>query len=91
MNWSIFRRPVGLVRTSPLTELGQKTGIDFSHDIGVLAERIAEHEESPEAERSEISTGTSFSSPAPVVTESDVLQMFSTLKGEPTVGGPDRV
>jgi hypothetical protein len=66
-----------------LTELGQKTGKDFSYSIGLLDESIEEREESkPEAGED---TLVRFGWPinpflSPVGTDDDVRQMFDTLK-----------
>ena len=67
-----------------LSELGKKAGIDFSSDIGRLAERIDElEEERPVLEdRVESPSGTSLPSAIPVVTDDDIRQMFFTLKDE---------
>ena len=73
-----------------LTDLAKGTGINFSYDIGLLSESIAELEEERPAlaEGGDIPSGTSFSVPLSVVvvTDDDVRQMFSTLKDELTEG-----
>ena len=66
-----------------LTELGKKTGRDFSKEIERLSDSIAEGEEEDSTEQSEISNGTSFAPSAIiVVTDDDVRQLFRTLKDE---------
>jgi hypothetical protein len=67
-----------------LSELGEKARADFSFDIGLLSERIAQREEErPTLEKgNNIPSDTHLSATAPVVTDGDVRQMFSTLKNE---------
>jgi hypothetical protein len=67
-----------------LSALGERTGIDFSYDIQLLSEDVAEREE----ERPALTGGDHVPSgplpqvSEPVVTDDDVRQMFSTLKDE---------
>lgn len=65
-----------------LTELGQKTGKDFSYYIGLVTESIEEREESkPEAgEDPPLRLSAVGPSLPPAVTHDDVRQMFDTLK-----------
>jgi Restriction endonuclease len=65
-----------------LTELGKRTGKDFSDDIEGLSESIAEREErrSAPTRGGNIPTTKEISSVAPIMTDNDARQMFSTLR-----------
>lgn len=77
-NCSTVDEMTGLIES--LTELGQRTGRDFSSDIGLLAESIAEREEEkPEVGDSRAIPENVPSSSSPLMTDDDVRQMFATL------------
>lgn len=66
-----------------LSELNERYGLDFSAEINLIDEEIAEREESesePEYERGSYSNNSSAER-AETVTEEEVREMFRTLKG----------